>query len=81
MSSRTLRITLIVLAVIGIGIASYLTYVHYAGITVACVQGHNECEAVQTSVYSKVAGVPVALLGVIGYVLIVVSLAVRESET
>ena len=30
MSARTLRITLIVLTVIGVGLASYLTYIHYA---------------------------------------------------
>jgi uncharacterized membrane protein len=81
MSARTLRTTLIVLTVIGLGIASYLTYVHYAGIKVACVQGHDECGAVQSSVYSKLAGVPVALIGLIGYVVILGSLVVPETET
>jgi uncharacterized membrane protein len=81
MSARTLRITLVVLTLIGLGVASYLTYVHYAGIKVACVQGHNECAAVQSSVYSKLAGVPVALIGLIGYVAILGSLLVPESET
>ncbi len=71
---------MLVLSVIGVALASYLTYVHYAGITVACVQGHNECEAVQTSIYSKVAGVPVALMGLIGYVLITLTLLLRENE-
>ncbi len=80
-SLSPLRIAMIVLAVIGIGLTTYLTYVHYAGIKVACVQGHDECEAVQTSVYSKVAGVPVALLGLIGYITILGTLAVRQSET
>jgi uncharacterized membrane protein len=78
---RTLRIVLIVLAVIGIGLTTYLTIVHYAGLKVACVQGHDECEAVQTSTYSKVAGVPVALMGLIGYILILGTLAVRQNET
>jgi len=79
MSSRTLRITLIVLAVIGIGIASYLTYVHYAGIKPACTAGES-CTKVQTSIYSKLAGVPVALMGLIGYVLILGSLLAPERE-
>ena len=35
----------------------------------------------QTSVYSKLAGVPVALIGLIGYVVILGSLLVPESET
>ncbi len=77
----TLRIVMIVLTLIGIALTAYLTYVHYAGIKVACVQGHNECEAVQTSTYSKVAGVPVALLGLIGYIAVLGTLAVPQSET
>jgi uncharacterized membrane protein len=81
MRRDALRNVLIVLAVIGIALAGYLTYVHYANIQVACVQGHNECEAVQTSVYSKLAGVPVALLGLIGYIVILGTLLVRQSET
>jgi uncharacterized membrane protein len=78
-SSRTLRITLLVLAVIGLGIASYLTYVHYAGIKPACTAGES-CTKVQTSVYSKLAGVPVALIGLLGYVAIVASLLAPEGE-
>ena len=80
MSRRTLRITLLVLAVIGLAVASYLTYVHYAGIKPACTAGES-CTKVQTSVYSKLAGVPVALIGLLGYIAILGSLLVRETET
>jgi uncharacterized membrane protein len=80
MSSRTLRITLLVLAVIGLAIASYLTYVHYSGIKPACTAGES-CTKVQTSVYSKLAGVPVALIGLLGYIAIVSSLLVPERES
>jgi uncharacterized membrane protein len=73
---RRLRVAILVLTVIGIGIASYLTYTHYAGIKVACLSSGG-CETVQASRWSKVDGVPVALLGLIGYVLIFLSLAVR----
>ena len=58
---------MLVLAVIGLSVATYLTYVHYAGIKPACTAGQS-CLKVQTSVWSKVDGVPVALLGLIGYV-------------
>jgi uncharacterized membrane protein len=81
MSARTLRLTMIVLAVIGIGVATYLTYIHYAGIKPLCGRNGGGCEIVQTSVYSKLAGVPVALIGLIGYVLILASLVVPETET
>jgi uncharacterized membrane protein len=79
MSRRALRITMIVLAVIGLGVASYLTYVHYAGIKPACTAGES-CTKVQTSIYSKLAGVPVALMGLIGYVVILTSLLAPEGE-
>ncbi|HWX87563.1 MAG TPA: vitamin K epoxide reductase family protein, partial [Solirubrobacteraceae bacterium] len=79
MSRRTVRIVMIVLAVIGLGIASYLTYVHYAGLKPACTAGES-CTKVQTSVYSKLAGVPVALMGLIGYIAILASLLAPEGE-
>jgi uncharacterized membrane protein len=79
MSSRTLRVTLLVLAVLGLAIASYLTYVHYSGIKPACTAGES-CTKVQTSVYSKLAGVPVALIGLLGYIAIVGSLLAPDGE-
>jgi uncharacterized membrane protein len=78
MNGRITRIAMIVLSVIGLGLASYLTYVHYSGSQVICTS--DSCELVQTSVYSKLAGVPVALLGLIGYVFIFVSLVLPERE-
>jgi uncharacterized membrane protein len=78
-NTRALRITLLVLAVVGLGVASYLTYVHYAGIKPACTAGES-CTKVQTSIYSKLAGVPVALIGLIGYVAIVSSLLAPDGE-
>jgi uncharacterized membrane protein len=64
--SDRLRTVAIALSVLGLGIAGYLTYVHYAGISPVCEIAHG-CEKVQTSQWSKVAGVPVALLGLLGY--------------
>jgi uncharacterized membrane protein len=81
MSPRALRITMIVLTTLGLAVASYLTYIHYAGIKPLCGTNGGGCEIVQTSVYSKLAGVPVALIGLIGYVVIMGSLLVPESET
>jgi uncharacterized membrane protein len=79
MSSRAIRIVMIVLATIGLGVAIYLTYVHYAGIKPACTAGES-CTKVQTSIYSKLAGMPVALMGLIGYIAILGSLLAPESE-
>ena len=74
MSSR-IRIAAIAISIVGIAIAGYLTYVHYAGISPVCEIAHG-CEKVQTSEWSKVAGVPVALLGLLGYVGILAALLV-----
>jgi uncharacterized membrane protein len=75
MTDRRLRLAAIVLAVVGLGVAAYLTYIHYEGIKPVCGLGGN-CEKVQTSEWSKVAGVPVALLGLLGYAGILTALLV-----
>jgi uncharacterized membrane protein len=74
---RRLRIVIGVLCVIGIGVAGYLTYTHYEGIKVLCLSSGG-CETVQASIYSKVAGLPVAVLGLAGYVAILLTLAIRN---
>lgn len=48
----------------GMAVAAYLTYSHYADQPTAC-GGIGECELVQTSEYSDIAGLPVALLGLL----------------
>jgi uncharacterized membrane protein len=55
------------LAVVGILISGYLTWVHYAGVAPVCVGGSGGCESVQTSSYATIFGVPVATLGLVGY--------------
>jgi uncharacterized membrane protein len=72
------RAAAVAIAVIGLGIATYLTIVHYAGGAPVCAIAHG-CETVQKSDYSKLAGVPVALLGLIGYVGILAAL-IKDDE-
>jgi uncharacterized membrane protein len=72
------RAASIVVAVIGLGIATYLTVVHYAGDAPVCAIAHG-CATVQKSDYAKLAGIPVAVLGVIGYVGILAAL-IRDDE-
>jgi uncharacterized membrane protein len=79
-SNRLLK-AIIVIAVIGLLDAIYLTYVHYHPAALVCAgasHGQSSCATVQTSQWSKVAGVPVALLGLIGYLMLLGSLFVRS---
>jgi uncharacterized membrane protein len=72
-NERRLAYAVAVLALIGLGVASYLTYVHYAGSAPVCLSSGG-CEKVQSSHYSKLAGIPVSVLGLVGYVGILASL-------
>ena len=72
------RASAIAVAVIGLGIASYLTIVHYTGGVSVCAIAHG-CETVQKSDYSELAGIPVAVLGLVGYVGILAAL-IRDDE-
>jgi uncharacterized membrane protein len=75
-SDRRLRLAAIVLSIVGLAVAAYLTYVHYEGIKPVCGLG-GDCEKVQTSEWAELAGIPVAVLGLVGYALILASLFVR----
>jgi uncharacterized membrane protein len=67
------------LAALGAAVAGYLTYVHYAHVTVACPT--SGCEAVQSSAYAEVFGVPLGLLGLVAYLAILAGLtAPRETS-
>jgi uncharacterized membrane protein len=80
MSSSALRKTMIVLTAIGLCLAGYLTYVHYSGVTPPCSIKGNPCSQVQKSQYSLLIGIPVALIGLLGYIAILGSLLAPEGE-
>jgi uncharacterized membrane protein len=76
MSRLTLGIA--ALSVVGAAIAGYLTWVHYAELQPFCVGGGGACERVQSSPYAKLAGLPVAVLGLAGYLAVLGSLALPD---
>jgi uncharacterized membrane protein len=77
--SRVLRRVMIALSGLGLADAIYLTYVHYAGIKPACTAGQS-CLKVQTSQWSHVGSIPVALIGLVGYIGIMAALLWRDRE-
>jgi uncharacterized membrane protein len=70
-----LRSAIAVGAIVGGAIAAYLTVVHYAHISPVCTTGG--CEKVQRSSYAEVAGIPVAVLGLVAYAGVLLTAAVR----
>jgi uncharacterized membrane protein len=62
---RRLRTAIAVLALAGAAVAAYLVYARYTGTRLSCTTGG--CETVQHSKYAKAAGIPVAALGLAGY--------------
>ena len=72
---RRLEIAIGALALVGLGIAAYLTYIHYAGLHPLCLASGG-CEKVQSSHWSKLAGIPVATIGLVGYAAILALLFV-----
>jgi uncharacterized membrane protein len=63
------RLLALALAAAGTLVSAYLTWVHYSGSLALCI-GVGGCEAVQTSRYSTIGPIPVALVGLAGFVAI-----------
>lgn len=77
MKNRQRWITL--LSVLGIGVAGYLTYIHYSGEPILC-GGSNSCELVNTSRFAFIGPIPVALIGLGGYIAILVLSLIKTDE-
>lgn len=73
---RGLRGVTAALALAGLAVAAYLTWVHVAGLRPLCVGGSGACERVQNSDYALLFGIPVAVLGLAGYAAVLGTLAV-----
>jgi uncharacterized membrane protein len=65
-SDRVLRAGLTGVATVGVGIAAYLTWVHYNPGALVCTRGGG-CETVQRSHYAVLLGIPIAIYGLIAW--------------
>ena len=75
-SERTLRVAAAVLAVVGIGVATYIAIAEFGGGTPKCLAGGHGCETVAHSRYSHLAGINVAAIGIFGYALLLIAAAI-----
>jgi len=71
LNDRALRVTLAVTAGIAGAIAAYLVVVHYRADALVCAT--SGCETVQRSRYAELLGIPVAVFGLVTYVLLLAS--------
>jgi uncharacterized membrane protein len=72
---RALRLVSATIAVLGIGVATYITIADSGGGAPACVAGGHGCATVASSSYSHIAGINVAVFGIAGYVLLLAAAA------
>jgi uncharacterized membrane protein len=64
-----MRVILIGLSIAGIFVAGYMAWAEVTGNETVCADtGKIDCAAVQTSAYAKTVGIPVAIMGLLGYV-------------
>ncbi len=63
---------IVVLAVLGLGFASYLTYLDFTHAHATFCEAGTGCDTVRESQYSTVLSVPVAVGGVLGYIAMIV---------
>ena len=75
--NNKLRITSLVLAILGLVDSIYLTWVKFSGQYAICGPIGN-CEAVNTSQYSEVYGIPIAILGAGAYLAIIILLLLEN---
>ena len=80
-SSRdTLRIVSLALVIIGLFISGYLSYVKLTEVPMICVANSDvfNCEVVQNSIYSRIAGIPIAWFGFATYIILFTILLVEK---
>ncbi len=76
MDTKSRNLAAVVLSALGLVVSLYLLTVHWGWWTAVCL-GVGNCEVVNMSIYSELLGIPVALLGALTYVaLIVLGLAI-----
>jgi uncharacterized membrane protein len=62
---------------LGLVVSAYLTWLKLTGNTASCGP-IGDCESVNNSRYAEIGGVPIALLGVLGYLVLLTALAIES---
>jgi uncharacterized membrane protein len=70
LSEGNLQRAIAFLAALGIGVAAYIAIAEAGGGSPVCLAGGSGCETVAKSSWSHVAGVNIAVFGIVGYALL-----------
>lgn len=73
----TLRRVAVFVAAFGIGVATYITIADAGGGAPVCLAGGSGCQTVASSSYSHLFGANVAVLGIVGYALLLLAALLR----
>ncbi|MDX6603759.1 MAG: Vitamin epoxide reductase family, partial [Solirubrobacterales bacterium] len=69
-TEATLRRVVAFVATLGLGVATYIAIADSGGGAPTCLAGGGGCETVANSSYSHIAGINVAVFGIVGYLAI-----------
>lgn len=72
-----LRAIVVFLATLGVAVATYIAIAESDGGAPACFAGSGGCETVAESSHSELAGINVAVLGIAGYLLLLITALLR----
>lgn len=72
-SEAILRRAIAFVATLGIGVATYITIADSGGGAPTCLAGGSGCATVADSSYSHIAGVNIAVFGIVGYILLLLT--------
>ncbi|HMN60567.1 MAG TPA: vitamin K epoxide reductase family protein [Anaerolinea sp.] len=71
----------IICAAIGLVDSVYLTWIKLTHTTALCLPGIGDCETVNTSRYSEINGIPIALLGALVYLAILLIILLKDKAS
>jgi len=74
LTERTIQRTGAALALVGVGIATYISIADAGGGAPACIAGGHGCQTVADSSYAHMGGVAVSVIGIGGYVSLLVAM-------
>jgi uncharacterized membrane protein len=76
-SDQFLKWAAVALSIIGLAVSSYLVYIKFDPDSLLCT-GVGDCAAVNASRYSEIGPVPVAVLGALAYLFLLVTLLLEN---